>query len=257
MGFVFLNAIVVYFRSFPLFLKPITQWQGRQKLTQFAFLSYYSTSASVNACRGLRLFLNWGTSWFVPKRHSARPHVSRPRLPVSSLFFPPKFSGAWERGRMYFGEQCTLYSNMLKQFKTEKATTGRFSLSMVSFCRNFLALYIWWRLRLHLHLCRKRRNIVSVNFQGFRYKSRTGSHSVVLEHPGTSWFLLCFRKRVLILNLVFLAHLHHVERIWNQVSIRKRKQRFPSTLVKVKSAYVPIVAHQAGGYPGFLSMKRD
>ena len=103
---------------------------------------------------------------------------------------------------MYFGEQCTLYSNMLKQFKTEKATTGRFSLSMVSFCRNFLALYIWWRLRLHLHLCRKRRNIVSVNFQGFRYKSRTGSHSVVLEHPGTSWFLLCFRKRVLLLNLV-------------------------------------------------------
>ena len=218
MGFVFLNAIVVYFRSFPLFLKPITQWQGRQKLTQFAFLSYYSTSASVNACRGLRLFLNWGTSWFVPKRHSARPHVSRPRLPVSSLFFPPKFSGAWERGRMYFGEQCTWYENMLKQLKDAKATTARFSLSTVSFC-NFLEFCIWWRLYNGcICVCVENKQIFSVNFQGFLYKSRAGSHSVATYlRTGTFRFLLCFRKRVLILNLILLVRLQYVSRSWNRM----------------------------------------
>ena len=96
---------------------------------------------------------------------------------------------------------------VLKNAKTTQKTKKKkqqrdvFLLSASSFCRNFLEFGI--RRRLHLHLCTKRTKCLG-KLSGLPVQqSRTGSHlAATYFRTGAFRFLLCFRKRVLLLNLV-------------------------------------------------------
>lgn len=130
-------------------------------------------------CTGLRLF------------------VSHPKLPVSSLFMA-EFQ--WHLGTRKNVLRWTMHV-VLKYAKTTERRKKQ--QRHVFLCRRFHSVTSWsfaygggWG---YICVCVENKQIVSVNFQGFLYKSRAGSHSVATYlRTGTFWFLRCFRKRVLI-----------------------------------------------------------
>ena len=148
------------------------------------------------------LFFVWGTSWIVSRRHSSRPNVSHPKLPVSSLFTAEI---QWRLGTRKNALRWTMHAVL----KYAKLTQNRKRKQRDVFpCRQFHSAITSWSFEYggdFISASVENERIVSVNLiSGLPVQqSRTRSHSVATySRTRTFWFLLCFRKRVLILNVV-------------------------------------------------------